>query len=772
MDCIGPEGPQGLPGTDGSDSYWLANESNIYYNLGDVGIGTTSPNYELDVNGDINFIGNLYKNGSLFEVSSGDGIGGIDSNTKLLLHMDDEGLSDSSIWTHSVTKYEDVTRTNVQNKFGGYSAYFDGDWDYLEIPDSEDWNFGNGDFTIEMWLLNPDGYMLSQGHWTTDIQMSFALSMFTDGVLFFRVSSDGNTVDLTLKGSHALSANNWHHIAVVRSGDIFNMYLDGTLEATGIYSNAIHDSMDTLLIGSVAIVSNDDYDGYIDELRISKGIARWTSDFTPPTAPYDAGGSSLWAVDGDDIFRETGYVGIGTTTPITELEVNGTVTATTFSGLMDWPNLINIPAGFSDDTDNVDDADSDPENELNTSVALNGTNLEITDAGGTLRTDLSSLGLSDTDWAESEGNVYREAGNVGIGTNDPKAKLEVTGAIKIGSSDTCDADTEGSIRYNFTNKIMEFCNGTEWKEFGTSVPIQPAHFGEIQSIPTNGALDWESFVISGETYLAVTSYRDGTNYNIDSRIYKWNGSSFVEIQAIPTNSALDWESFVISGETYLAVANHYNGSSFNIDSKIYKWNGSSFVEIQAIPTNTGHGWESFIISGETYLAVANSSNGSTHNIDSRIYKWNGSSFAEIQAIPTNGVHDWESFIINDETYLAVANSFNGSTHNIDSRIYKWNGSSFVEIQAIPTNAAHDWESFIINDETYLAVANSSNDSTYNIDSRIYKWNGSSFVEIQSILTYTGCDWESFIINGETFLAVANFINDSNYNIDSRIYKVE
>ena len=299
-------------------------------------------------------------------------------------------------------------------------------------------------------------------------------------------------------------------------------------------------------------------------------------------------------------------------------------------------------------------------------------------------------------------------------------------------------------------------------------------FVEIQAIPTNGAIDWESFVIDGETYLAVANYYDGTTLNIDSKIYKWDGASFVEIQAIPTNGAVEWESFVINGEIYLAVANHgydYRSDFAGItDSKIYKWEGVSFVEIQAIPTKAAADWESFSINGATYLAVANVQDGSTRNIDSQIYKWDGTSFVEFQDIPTNGAVDWESFTIDGETYLAVSNWYDDSTHNVDSKIYKWDGISFVEFLAIPTSGGRVFDSFSIDGTNYLAMANHFNDSTKNIDSKLYKWNGSSFVEIQAIPTNGAMDWDSFTIDGETYLAVANQTNGTTGNIDSRIYK--
>ncbi len=71
-------------------------------------------------------------------------------------------------------------------------------------------------------------------------------------------------------------------------------------------------------------------------------------------------------------------------------------------------------------------------------------------------------------------------------------------------------------------------------------------------------------------YLALANRYDDSTRNIDSKIYKWNGTSFVEFQSIPTNGALGWESFVIDGEFHLAVANYYNDSTWNINSKIYK----------------------------------------------------------------------------------------------------------------------------------------------------------------------------------------------------------
>ncbi|MCK5319860.1 hypothetical protein KAJ61_00540 [Candidatus Parcubacteria bacterium] len=284
-----------------------------------------------------------------------------------------------------------------------------------------------------------------------------------------------------------------------------------------------------------------------------------------------------------------------------------------------------------------------------------------------------------------------------------------------------------------------------------------ALFEEFQSILTNGALDWESFSINDETYLAVANSHDEI-FNTESRIYKWDGSSFVNSQSILTNGAYDWESFSIGADTYLAIANLHEEGVYNIDSKIYKWSGSSFVEFQSIPTNGAIDWESFSIDDETYLAVANFYNGVTFNIDSKIYRWNGLEFIKIQDILTNGVYDLESFSINSETYLAIANRRNGNIHSTDSKIYRWNNSLslFEEIQAILTNGAFAWKSFSINDETYLAMASGYD---RNVKSIIYKWNGSSFIQFQAVSMGLPYDWESCVINDKTYLFLSGLYND-------------
>jgi hypothetical protein len=122
--------------------------------------------------------------------------------------------------------------------------------------------------------------------------------------------------------------------------------------------------------------------------------------------------------------------------------------------------------------------------------------------------------------------------------------------------------------------------------------------------------------------------------------------------------------------TILAMANTFNGFTYNLDSKIYKWTGTSFAEFQSIPTNGAVDWEFFTVGDDAFLAVANAYNGSTYNINSTIYRWNGAGFTEFRLFPTIGASDWEYFTVGGGIYLAMANNRDSTTYGVDSLIYK------------------------------------------------------------------------------------------------------
>ena len=99
-------------------------------------------------------------------------------------------------------------------------------------------------------------------------------------------------------------------------------------------------------------------------------------------------------------------------------------------------------------------------------------------------------------------------GNVGIGDNSPKAKLEVNGAIKFGTSSLCDSTTEGSQRYNSTTKAMEFCDGSAWRVFGSSGLVSSFMVHRNGVNGGSSAIDWttESYDTNNEFNLTTDRF--------------------------------------------------------------------------------------------------------------------------------------------------------------------------------------------------------------------------------------------------------------------------
>ncbi|MCP4252632.1 MAG: hypothetical protein GY775_04330 [Candidatus Scalindua sp.] len=321
----GADGADGTDGTDGVDCAnlydhpWLQFGTDAYYNDGNVGIGTTSPGAKLEVNGEIK-IGNssgtstagmIRWTGADFEgytgtewvslTGGGASTGGpADPETVLLLHMDGnvQSFADSSVSGHNVTAVGDATQTNSSVMTGfGNSSYFDGNGDYLAIPDSDDWDFGSGDFTIDTWVnfTNTSTNHAIASHWGDIGQYGWLLfwNFNSDNKLWFEYSTNGSSSGIGFANvDWVADANTWYHLVVTRdsSSDI-RFFVNGVQQGvTQSVISTIYNPSQPLRIGIYFTLGGDTQDssflGYIDELRISKGVARWTSNFTPPNSPY------------------------------------------------------------------------------------------------------------------------------------------------------------------------------------------------------------------------------------------------------------------------------------------------------------------------------------------------------------------------------------------------------------------------------------------------------------------------------------------------------
>ena len=218
------------------------------------------------------------------------------ANVSLLLHGNGTNgsttITDSSPSPKTVTPVGNAQISTAQSKFGGSSIAFDGTGDCLTAPDNLNFAFGTGDFTVEFWL-----YLIA----TATNNLAFGSCLYDNRTLanvtgapalFIRSTGslrlwEGNNVAYDSAVS-AVPFSSWCHIALSRQSGATKVFANGSqviahsasygITAGGLTVGGVIDFRDT----SAAFKLN----GYIDELRITKGVARYTANFTPPTAPF------------------------------------------------------------------------------------------------------------------------------------------------------------------------------------------------------------------------------------------------------------------------------------------------------------------------------------------------------------------------------------------------------------------------------------------------------------------------------------------------------
>jgi hypothetical protein len=164
---------------------------------------------------------------------------------------------------------------------------FDGSGDYLTISDNTDFNFGNGDWTIEGWayVSSINTYM---AFGPTNYSTTFDYIVYDSGgqISFAWYPYSSSTGFITSASTYPL--NSWFHWAVTRSGNTFRIFIDGSLDATGTNSSSLSHAANAVTIGRQTGIPARDFSGYQSNIRVVKGTALYTSDFTPPTGPLTA----------------------------------------------------------------------------------------------------------------------------------------------------------------------------------------------------------------------------------------------------------------------------------------------------------------------------------------------------------------------------------------------------------------------------------------------------------------------------------------------------
>ena len=220
-------------------------------------------------------------------------------NVSLLLHMEgsDEGTSftDSGPIGHTVTANGGANTEADQAKWGSTSGEFPvGSGSYLSVADHASLEFGSGDFTIEGWIYpgtDTSGTLIiaSKGNPTNQRGYQIRLNSGSAVDLRFNASSTGASYDVAnLVSIGSMTTSTWNHFAVTRSGNTFRTYLGGSKTSEFTSSASLLDDAVALEIGGW---SSKGFGGYIDDLRITKGVARYTGEsYTVPSEAFPDSG--------------------------------------------------------------------------------------------------------------------------------------------------------------------------------------------------------------------------------------------------------------------------------------------------------------------------------------------------------------------------------------------------------------------------------------------------------------------------------------------------
>ena len=207
------------------------------------------------------------------------------TQTSLLLSGANSGIYDGALQNNVQTAGNAQVSTSVV-KYGTGSIAFDGTTSYLTMLASPSLAFGSGNWTVEMWLyalVLPTNPASAQLYDTRPASTNGAYPLIylnNDGTIRLWVSSADRI------SSSAISTGQWYHVAVSRSNGSTKMFINGTQTGSTYTDSTVYLASDLRVGASYsggASISNY-LNGYIQDLRVTKGVARYTATFTPPTA--------------------------------------------------------------------------------------------------------------------------------------------------------------------------------------------------------------------------------------------------------------------------------------------------------------------------------------------------------------------------------------------------------------------------------------------------------------------------------------------------------
>ncbi len=221
---------------------------------------------------------------------------GNDSDTVLLLNSDttdgsttftDDSDGGNGGSGHTLNANNQIQHSTSESRFGESSIYFDNADDYIQIPNSNDFNL-SGDFTLDAWIYSTTGQGAIMSTHTASASNGWYWGLQSNKLMIYAAA-----FGTTYSTSQDVPLNQWVHVSTIRTGSTLKHFINGSeVFSTTVSTNTLDNANNSLWLGKVRNSDNTVHfniqynNGYMDGIRITKGQARWTSDFIPMNQPY------------------------------------------------------------------------------------------------------------------------------------------------------------------------------------------------------------------------------------------------------------------------------------------------------------------------------------------------------------------------------------------------------------------------------------------------------------------------------------------------------
>ena len=223
----------------------------------------------------------------------------------------------------------DAKLSTAQNKFGTASLALDGVGDYVTHPTTPDFTFGTGNWTVELWAYRTvTGVIHTLFDYRPASGAYFQINLGSTGVTRFAVNG------ATQISGPNLVLSTWTHIAVSKSSNVTRMFVNGTVVGT-TYADTNNYGQAAVYIGATS-TGTGNFSGYIDDVRMSKGVARYTTTFTAPTTALSGDLSTVLLLHFNGANNSTTFIDDGVTYQDIRTSAGGTANLINFADYSDF----------------------------------------------------------------------------------------------------------------------------------------------------------------------------------------------------------------------------------------------------------------------------------------------------------------------------------------------------------------------------------------------------------------------------------------------------